>query len=93
MAASILVPIFDICLVDPSRPGRPSGIEVLFPAGDIPPPQSWPPARRSPVLFADSNHANEVMVGFTVDPPAAPADVKFWVSRARARRRSATRRR
>jgi len=29
------------------------------------------------VLFADSDRANVVMVGFTVDPPAT-ADVHFW---------------
>jgi hypothetical protein len=73
----ILVPIFDICLVNPSQPGCPNGIEVVFPAGD-PPILQLPPGPKVTLLFADSDRANEVMVGFTVDPPG-PGDVKFWV--------------
>jgi hypothetical protein len=30
------------------------------------------------IAFIDSDRANQVMVGFTVDPPTAPDDVKFW---------------
>ncbi len=33
------------------------------------------------VLFVDSDRANQVMVGFTVDPPST-SDVKFWVQGA-----------
>jgi hypothetical protein len=30
------------------------------------------------IQWIDSVRANQVMVGFTVDPPTAPDDVKFW---------------
>ena len=73
----IAVPIFDICLITPSLPGCPTGLEAVFPAADIPVLQ-LPPGPDVKVVFVDSDRANQVIVGFTVDPPAE-ADVKFWV--------------
>jgi hypothetical protein len=73
----LVVPIFDICIVDPSLPGCPTGLEAEFPLGDIP-ILALQPGPTVKVVFVDSDRANQVIVGFTVDPPAT-ADVKFWV--------------
>jgi len=77
LGGKILVPIFDICLVNPGLSGCPTGLEAVFPAGE-PAVLQLPPGPAVNVLFVDSDRANQVIVGFTVDPPA-PADVKFWV--------------
>ena len=61
----------------PSLPGCPTGLEAVFPAAD-PPVLQLPVGPKVDVVFVDSDRANQVIVGFTVDPPAA-ADVKFWV--------------
>ena len=72
----IVVPVFDICLVNPALAGCPSGIEAVFPAGD-PPILQLPPGPEVKLVFVDSDRANTAIVGFTVDPPAT-ANVKFW---------------
>jgi hypothetical protein len=75
---SVLVtPVFDICIVSPSLPGCPTGIEAIFPAGD-PPLLQLQLGPTVNVLFVDSDRANKAIVGFTVDPPTT-SDVKFWV--------------
>lgn len=75
---SILVtPVFDICIVSPSLPGCPTGLEAIFPSGDPPLVQ----VKLGPtvtILFVDSDRANKAIVGFTVDPPTT-STVKFWV--------------
>lgn len=73
-------PIFDICLINPSLPSCPSGLPALFPAGS-PPILQFPLGPTVNVVFVDSDRANQVMVGFTTDPPAT-ADVKFWIQGA-----------
>lgn len=70
-------PVFDICLINASLPGCPTGIEAIFPGGD-PPILQLPKGPDVTVVFVDSDRANKAIVGFTVDPPA-PADVKFWI--------------
>jgi hypothetical protein len=72
----IVAPVFDICIFNPSLPGCPTGLEAVFPAGE-PPILQFPLGSKVDVVFVDSDRANQVIVGFTVDPPA-PADVKFW---------------
>jgi hypothetical protein len=73
----IVIPIFDVCIVTPSLPGCPQGLEAIFPAGE-PAVLQLPPGPAVSVLFVDSDRSNQVIVGFTVNPPAT-ADVKFWV--------------
>jgi hypothetical protein len=73
----IVVPVFDICLLNPSLPGCPSGIEVVFPAG-VPPVLELPPGPDVDIVFVDSDRANTAIVGFTVDPPST-SNVKFWI--------------
>ena len=73
-------PVFDFCLVSPSQPACPTGLPALFPAGAGPPILQLPLGPTVKITFIDSDRANQVMVGFTVDPPTAPADVKFWQS-------------
>ncbi|HYO43971.1 MAG TPA: hypothetical protein VES19_12300 [Candidatus Limnocylindrales bacterium] len=73
----IVVPVFDFCLVNPGFSGCPSGLEAVFQAGE-PPILQLPKGPDVEVVFVDSDRANQVIVGFTVDPPAT-ADVKFWV--------------
>ena len=70
------LPAFDICLVQPQLPGCPSGIEVTFPAGEVP-VLELPPGPTVTVVAVDSNQANTAIVAYTVDPPAT-SDVKFW---------------
>jgi hypothetical protein len=70
--------VFDICLIDPSLPACPTGLKAIFPAGVGPPVLQLPPGPTVKIAFIDSDRANQVMVGFTVDPPTAPDDVKFW---------------
>jgi hypothetical protein len=70
------VPIFDICIILPSTAGCPTGIEAVFDLAD-PPVLKLPPGPAVNVVFVDSDRANQVLVGFTVDPPAT-ADVKYW---------------
>jgi hypothetical protein len=74
----IVFPVFDICIVDPSLPACPKGLPALFPPGVSPPILKLPLGPTVKITFIDSDRANQVMVGFTVDPPTAPADVKFW---------------
>ena len=72
-----LVPVFDICLINPGLASCPTGLEAVFRAGaasDL----RLPLGPKVDVVFVDSDRANVAIVGFTVDPPAA-ADVKFWV--------------
>ena len=69
-------PAFDLCVLNPSLPGCPSGLPAVFPGGAVPTVE----LRLGPevtVLFADATDGNVAMVGFTVDPPAT-ADVQFW---------------
>ena len=71
-----LVPVFDFCLITPTLPGCPTGLEAIFAASEAPLLQ----LKLGPtvtVLFVDSDRANVAIVGFTVDPPA-PSDVHFW---------------
>ncbi len=72
-----LVPLFDICLINPGLASCPVGLEAVFSAGDQPLLQ-LPSGPEVNVVFVDSDRANVAIVGFTVDPPAT-ADVKFWV--------------
>lgn len=76
LGGRILVPVFDFCLVSPRPPGCPTGLEAIFALRD-PPMLQLPAGPKVEVLFVDSDRANVVMVGFTVDP-AAVADVRFW---------------
>ncbi len=71
-----LVPVFDFCLFPPRPPGCPTGLEAIFERAAIP-PLRLAVGPDVEILFVDSDRANVVMVGFTVDPPA-PADVHFW---------------
>ena len=71
-------PVFDICLVNPSLPKCPPGLPARFPAGAGPPILQLPLGPTVKIAFIDSDRANQVMVGSTVDPPTAPDDVKFW---------------
>jgi hypothetical protein len=70
-------PVFDICIVSPSLPGCPTGLEAIFPAGERPLLQ-FKLGPTVNVVFVDSDRANKAIVGFTVDPPTT-SDVKFWV--------------
>jgi hypothetical protein len=74
------LPAFDICVVLPSTPGCPTGIEAIFPGGE-PPVLQLPAGPTINVLFVDSDRPNRAVVGFTVDPPST-ADVKFWIQGA-----------
>jgi hypothetical protein len=76
----ILIPIIDVCLLDPPPAGCPTGIEAVFDLG-LPPQIQPTPAPAVNVLFVDSDRPDLAMVGFTVDPPAT-ADVRFWKSGA-----------
>ena len=70
------VPVFDFCLLSPGRPGCPAGLEAVFRIAN-PPVLQLPVGPKVDVVFVDSDRANVVIVGFTVDPAAA-ADVHFW---------------
>ncbi len=70
------VPVFDFCLLSPGRPGCPAGLEAVFRFTD-PPALRLRLGPKVDVVFVDSDRANVVIVGFTVDPTAA-ADVHFW---------------
>ena len=72
----VLVPVFDICLLQPRPDFCPSGIEAVFDAGS-PPILQLPLGPDVEVAFVDSDRPDVAIVGFTVDPPGA-ADVKFW---------------
>jgi hypothetical protein len=74
----IKFPVFDICLINPSLPACPKGLPALFPPGVSPPILQLGLGPTVKITFIDSDRANQVMVGFTVDPPTSPADVKFW---------------
>ncbi len=78
----ITFPVFDICLINPSLPACPRGLPALFPPGVSPPILQLPLGPTVKITFVDSARANQVMVGFTVDPPTSPADVKFWAQGA-----------
>jgi hypothetical protein len=75
---TIKFPVFDICLIKTSLAACPKGLPARFPAGVSPPILQLPLGPTVKIMFIDSDRANQVMVGFTVDPPTAPADVKFW---------------
>ena len=72
----ILVPVFDICLLQPRPAFCPTGIEAVFDVG-TPPILQLPSGPDVEVVFVDSDRPDVAIVGFTVDPPAA-SDVKFW---------------
>jgi hypothetical protein len=72
----ILVPVFDICLLDPPPASCPTGVEAIFDIGS-PPILQLPTGPKVDVVFVDSDRPDVAIVGFTVDPPAA-GDVKFW---------------
>ena len=74
----IVFPVFDVCIVNPSLPACPTGLPALFPPGVSPPLLQLPLGPTVTIQWIDSVRANQVMVGFTVDPPTAPDDVKFW---------------
>ena len=74
LGAIDLFPVFDICLFNPTLPGCPTGLPATFPAGDIPILQ-FPFSPTITVVFVDSDRANEVMVGYTVDPPGTRREV------------------
>ncbi len=72
-----LLPVFDICLINPGLPSCPTGLEAIFAVADQPVLQLKLGPKVN-VVFVDSDRANVAIVGFTVDPPGT-ADVKFWV--------------
>ena len=72
----VLIPILEICLIDPPPAGCPTGVPATFQFESTPVLQV-PPGPTVDVVFVDSDRPNVAIVGFTVDPPG-PATVHYW---------------
>ena len=72
----VLIPILEICLIDPPPAGCPTGVPATFQFESTPVLQ-FPPGPTVNVVFVDSDRPNVAIVGFTVDPPG-PATVHYW---------------
>jgi hypothetical protein len=72
----VLIPILEICLIDPLPAGCPTGVPATFQFESTPVLQV-PPGPTVDVVFVDSDRPNVAIVGFTVDPPG-PATVHYW---------------
>ena len=83
----VMIPILEICLIDPPPAGCPTGVPATF-QFEATPVLQVPPGPTVDVVFVDSDRPNVAIVGFTVDPPG-PATVHFWQHDGDARRRSA----
>jgi len=72
-----LSPVLVYCLLQPLPPDCPGGVPGVFEV----PPVDLPivlPGPEVSVTFVDSDAPNVALVGFTVTPSGAPADVRFW---------------
>ena len=76
LGGQILIPILEICLIDPPPAGCPSGVEATFEFNPVSVLQV-PPGPTVTVVFVDSDRPNTAIVGFTVDPPGT-ATVHYW---------------
>ena len=76
LGGQILIPILEICLIDPPPAGCPTGVPATFQFESTPVLQV-PPGPTVDVVFVDSDRPNVAIVGFTVDPPG-PATVHYW---------------
>ena len=76
LGGQILIPILEICLVDPPPTGCPTGVPATFQfdPGTV---LQVPPGPTVSVVFVDSDRPNTAIVGFTVDPPAT-STVRYW---------------
>jgi hypothetical protein len=76
LGGQILIPILEICLVEPLPPGCPTGVEATFQfdPGTV---LQLPPGPAVSVVFVDSDRPNVAIIGFTVDPPAT-STVRYW---------------
>ncbi len=72
----VLIPILEICLIDPPPAGCPTGVPAVF-QFEATPVLEVPPGPSVDVVFVDSDRPNVAIVGFTVDPPG-PATVHVW---------------
>ena len=68
-----------VCLLPPIPPGCPGGLEGVFEVPDI----GVPPIALGPAITVhavDVGQAGVAIVAFSLDPPGAPVDVRFWES-------------
>jgi hypothetical protein len=66
-----------VCLLPPVPPGCPGGVEGVFEIPEI----GLPPIPLGPeitVHAVDAATPGTAIVAFSLDPPGAPADVRFW---------------
>ena len=76
LGGQILIPILEICLVEPLAAGCPTGVQATFQfdPGTV---LQLPPGPTVSVVFVDSDRPNVAIIGFTVDPPAT-STVRYW---------------
>jgi len=72
----VMIPILEICLIDPPPAGCPTGVPATF-QFEATPVLQVPPGPTVNVVFVDSDRPNVAIVGFTVDPPGS-ATVHYW---------------
>jgi hypothetical protein len=66
-----------VCLLPPIPPSCPGGVEGVFevPGGGLPPVLPGPEIT---IHAVDADTPGTAIVAFSLDPPGAPADVRFW---------------